>query len=181
MASPEETKKNNGNKAPEKKTWIEDERSLPTYRALESHCNGKVAQGYLVDAVILGKIDDEGKDRRFMALVMKLTEDCPAFADDEPIMVKAGKEIFIHGAELRDLDKIALDPKHVFEYQLQPTGKKKKLTSGYSMPLWKRMRNPVPALRSDICPNRTHLLTPGVIAKQLTEGGDATFNTAGME
>lgn len=133
--------------------WYEDNRSLPMYNVTE--CEKQAIRGYLVGVDVLGGSAD-GSSKPFKALIVKLTAPCSAKVNEEIKVIPAGKEIYIHGADLRDLDRAALDPDNVFEYLLIP-GKAIKLKQG-SMQTWERKRNPKTFKRAEVCPNRVQAL-----------------------
>lgn len=165
--------------------WDDDVRSLPLYNVTE--CDGAPIRGYLVDVQVLGK-----EENSFLSLVVKLTAPTKAKQNDEIITVDAGGEIFVHGADLRDLDKVALDPEFVREYLLTPRRKKdgsfdqlKLKAPKQPMQFWNRKVNPERFKRSVVCPSRQNVLPVSqvqtLLLAQKAGEGDTSFDTSTMK
>lgn len=174
--------------------WSEDVRSLPMYNAVE--CGGVPCRGYLVGVKIIG-----GDEDPFITMIMKLTAPTKAKINDAIETVEAGKEIFIRGTDLRDLEEVALHPDFVREYVLTPRKAtpgqkipegqvvkdgilhlKMKSAKKQPMPLWDRKVNPRTFKRSEVCPGRLVLQPLSEVRALLAQkSGDDSFDTSNMK
>lgn len=168
------------------KGWAEVERSVPLYNFDE--CGYVPVCGYPVDVAIYGKAPDV-----FKVIIFLLTLPSRAKDNDRIVDIPAGKEIAVRGADLRDLEQVALHPTIVREYFLtpnldekgQPIKLKMKDPKKAPMPTWKRRLNPKQFNRADVCPNRVAILPPSEVNKLLLaqkngEDGDTSFDTSEM-